>query len=159
MSLSLARWQRVSCIACLVFVVALIASLGQANGSTPRSFAASMNTICRVGTERANAIGQVTSLGDLVLLGPRLVAVDGWELSRFLKIGLPPRSIARYVAKYISAQRQLNALGRKAVAAARRGDAGSAMRLSQKSAVFVRIQETQARRIGAKACRPSAGAR
>ena len=105
-----------------------------------------MNTICRVGTERANAIGQVTSLDDLVLLGPRLVAVDDWELSHFLKLGLPPRSIAKHVAQYISAQRQLNTLGRKAVAAARRGDAGSAVRLSQKSAVFVRIQETEGRR-------------
>jgi hypothetical protein len=118
-----------------------------------------MNTICRVGTARANAIGQVTSLDDLVLLGPRLVTVDDWELSRFLKLGLPPRSIARYVAEYISAQRQLNTLGRKAVAAARRGDAGSAVRLSQKSAVFVRMQEADGRRIGARACLPSAGAR
>jgi hypothetical protein len=58
--------------------------------------------------------------------------VDEGELSRFLKLGLPPRSIAKYVAQYISAQRQLNALGRKAVAAARHGDAGSAVRLSQK---------------------------
>jgi hypothetical protein len=142
-----------------VVVLSLIASLGRANGSTPRSFAASMNTICRVGTERANLIGQVTSLDDLVLLGPRLVAVDDWELSHFLKLGLPPRSIAKHVARYISAQRQLNTLGRKAVAAARRGEAGSAVRLSQKSAVFVRIQETEGRRIGARACLPSAGAR
>jgi hypothetical protein len=118
-----------------------------------------MNTICRVGSERANAIGQVNSLDDLVSLGPRLVAVDDWELRRFLKLGPPPRSIAKYVAQYISAQRQLNTLGRKAVAAARRGDTASAVRLSQKSAMFVRIQETEGRKIGAKACLPSAGAR
>ena len=159
MSISRARWQRGSCITCLVVVLSLTAPLGQASGSTPSSFVASMNTICRVGTARANAIGQVTSLDDLVLLGPRLVTVDDWELSRFLKLGLPPRSIARYVAEYISAQRQLNTLGRKAVAAARRGDAGSAVRLSQKSAVFVRMQEADGRRIGARACLPSAGAR
>ena len=159
MSLSRERWQRDPCIACVVVVLSLTASLGEASGSAPRSFAASMNTICRVGTERANAVGQVTSLDDLVSLGPRLVAVDEWELSRFLKLDPPPRSIAKYVAEYISAQRQLNTLGRKAVAAARRGDAGSAVRMSQKSAEFVRIQETEGRRIGAKACLPSAGAR
>jgi hypothetical protein len=142
-----------------VVVLPLIASVGVAKGSPPRSFAASMNTICRAGTDRANAVGRVSSLEDLVRLGPRLVAVDEWELSRFLKLGRPPRSIAKYVARYISAQRQLNALGRKAVAAARRGDSGTALRLSQQSAGLVRIQETAARRMRTNACLPSAGAR
>jgi hypothetical protein len=130
-----------------------------ATSATPRSYAGSMNAICLAGSERANAIGQVTSVDDLVTLGPRLVAVDDWELGRFLKLGRPPQSIAKHVARYVSAQRQLNSLGRKAVAAAGRGDAASAVRLSRRSAVLVRIQESEGRKIGARACLPSAGAR
>jgi hypothetical protein len=118
-----------------------------------------MNSICRVGTQRANKIGQVASLNDLVTLGPRLVAVDDWELKQFQKLGRPPRSIAKYVARFISAQRRLNALGRKAVAAAKHGDAGSAIRLSQQSAALSHVQETEGRKIAARTCLPSVGAR
>jgi hypothetical protein len=118
-----------------------------------------MNAICRVGTERANRIGQVASLNDLVTLGPRLVAVDEWELKHFLKLGPPPRSIAKHVARFISAQRQLNTLGRKAITAAKHGDTSSAVRLSQQSAAFSQVQETEGRSIAARACLPSAGAR
>jgi hypothetical protein len=88
--------------------VPLGALAAEATSATPRSYAGSMNAICLAGSERANAIGQVTSVDDLVTLGPRLVAVDDWELGRFLKLGRPPQSIAKHVARYVSAQRQLN---------------------------------------------------
>jgi hypothetical protein len=151
--------QRRFCFACLASFVPLVVLVGKAKSSTPHSFAASMNVICRVGTQRANRIGQVTSLDDLVTLGPRLVAVDDWELKQFLKLGPPPRSIAKHVARFISAQRQLNNLGRKAITAAKNGDTSTAIRLSHQSAAVSQVQETEGRKIAARACLPSAGAR
>jgi hypothetical protein len=124
-----------------------------------RPFATSMNRICLAGTKRANAIGQVQSLGDLATLGTRLIAVDKWELHRILALGPPPPSIASYVNQFVAAQRTINSLGAQAVSAAKRGDGAGAERIATRSDALSRVQEIAARRIGASACMPSNGAR
>ena len=118
-----------------------------------------MNGICLAGPKRANAIGQVQSLGDLATLGTRLIAVDKWELDRIVALGQPPRSIASYVDQFVAAQQKINSLGAQAVSAAMRGDAEGAERIGAQSDEFTRVQELAARRIRTSACMPSNGAR
>jgi hypothetical protein len=118
-----------------------------------------MNRICLAGTRRANAIGQVQSLGDLATLGARLIAVDKWELARIKALGPPPPSIARYVDQFVAAQRRINDLGAHAVAAAKRGDAVEAERIGNQADAFSRVQERDARSVRAPACMPSNGSR
>lgn len=138
--------------------LALSPSVAAASPSS-RSFAASMSRVCSIGTARANALGQVGSVEDLARLGPRLIAIDQWEVKEIVKLGAPPALIAKYVSQFVATQRRIDSLGIEAVSAARRGDALTAERLSQRSSVFTRTQDRDARTIGATRCLSSSGAR
>lgn len=118
-----------------------------------------MSRVCVVGTARANAIGQVNSVEDLVRLGPHLIAIDQWELKEIVRLGAPPAPVAKYVSEYVATQRRIDTLGTEAVSAAKRGDAATAERLSQRSGALTRIQDIDARMIGATKCLSATGAR
>ena len=146
-------------VTCLnVAVLALTPSLA-AVSSSPPSFAASMSRVCAIGTARANAVGQVSSVEDLVRLGPHLIAIDQWELEEIVKLGAPPAPIAKYVSQFVAMQRRIDSLGSEAFSAARSGDAVTAERLSQRSSALTRTQDFDARMIGAARCLSSMGAR
>jgi len=146
-------------VTCLtVAVLAVAPSLAVASLS-PAGFAVSMSRVCVIGTARANAVGQVSSVMDLVRSGPRLIAIDQWELNEIVKLGASPAAIAKYVSQFIAEQRRIDSLGSDAVSAARRGDAFTAERLSQRSSALMRTQDLDARMIGAAKCVSSTGAR